>query len=126
MLCVCTVPCSKTEHPAPIVWPSSTCTWHHQLMVNGIVSPRRQTYTAAAYPNSTALQLVATAQGGAAADAGGAALNATQPFLFIGVLTHPNSTERRRAVRETWTAAASHEVDFKFVHYQVCLPQYIA
>ena len=46
-------------------------------------------------------------------------LNAAQPFLFIGVLTHPNSTERRRAVRETWMAAASQEVDFKFVIYRV-------
>ena len=70
--------------------------------------------------NMSVAQLAAASSrgliGGAAA---GAALNATQPFLFVGVLTHPNSTERRRAVRETWVAAASPEVDYKFVHYQV-------
>ncbi len=70
--------------------------------------------------NMSVAQLAAASSrgliGGAAA--GATALNATQPFLFIGVLTHPNATERRRAVRETWVAAASQEVDYKFVHYQ--------
>ena len=69
--------------------------------------------------NMSLAQLAAASNSGLIGGAAGAALNATQPFLFIGVLTHPNSTERRRAVRETWMAAASQEVDYKFVHYQV-------
>ena len=80
---------------------------------------RRQTYTVAASANLSAFQLAAASRGGMATGGVGALLNATQPFLFVGVLTHPNSTERRRAVRETWMAAASAEVDFQFVHYLV-------
>jgi len=72
--------------------------------------------------NMSVAQLAAASSrgliGGAAVGAA-ALINATQPFLFVGVLTHPNATERRRAVRETWVAAASPEVDYKFVHYQV-------
>ena len=69
--------------------------------------------------NSSASVLAAASHGGMAAGTVGAMLNSAQPFLFVGVLTHPNSTERRRAVRETWMAAASQEVDFKFVIYRV-------
>ena len=55
----------------------------------------------------------------AAVMATGAVVNATQPFLFIGVLSQPASIERRSAVRETWMATASPEVAFKFVLYRV-------
>ena len=68
--------------------------------------------------NMSIAQLAAASKGGLIGGAAGILPNATQPFLFVGVLTHPNSTERRRAVRETWMAAASPEVDYKFVHYQ--------
>ena len=51
--------------------------------------------------------------------------NSTQPFLFVGVLSIPESVERRRAARETWMGAASAEVAVRFVMYKVSLGSWL-
>jgi hypothetical protein len=45
--------------------------------------------------------------------------NATEPFLFIGVLSVPKSWERRNAVRQTWMQDAGPDVAVRFVLYEV-------
>lgn len=45
--------------------------------------------------------------------------NASEPFLFIGVLSIPKSRERRNAVRQTWMQDAGPDVAVRFVLYEV-------
>ena len=116
--------CETAQRPR---WSTSHATAGGHAVVQFVIAvsvacvARKQADAVSVAVNVTASHVAATiARGGtAAATAVGAGLNATQPFLFIGVLSQPASIERRGAVRETWMATASPEVVFKFVLYRV-------